>query len=118
MFLLFQIVSHIALVVKDMAGLRKKLSKLNVKSRKNVSVPNPAIKTAVDQVKKNILEFISTLLIARGEKFAYFKGLRSGPRRLLHRVLQLLQPGGVPNPTSGAKIAKNATSIAQYRNYS
>ena len=43
--------SHIALVVKDMAGLRKKLSKLNVKSRKNVSVPNPAIKTAVDQVK-------------------------------------------------------------------
>ncbi len=51
MFPLFQIVSHIALVVKDMAGLRKKLSKLNVKSRKNVSVPNPAIKTAVDQVK-------------------------------------------------------------------
>ena len=46
------IVSHIALTVtgKDgMAGLRRRLSELGVTSRKNVSVPNPALGKAVDQ---------------------------------------------------------------------
>ena len=36
------IVSHIAIAVSDMAELRKRLEKLNVMSRKNLSVPNPA----------------------------------------------------------------------------
>ena len=36
------IVSHIAIAVSDMAELRRKLEKLNVTSRKNLSVPNPA----------------------------------------------------------------------------
>ena len=36
------IVSHIAIAVSDMAELRKRLEKLNVTSRKNLSVPNPA----------------------------------------------------------------------------
>ncbi len=45
------IVSHIAIVVEDMIGLRAKLAKLGVKSRQNVSVPNPAegIDARVDQ---------------------------------------------------------------------
>ena len=36
------IVSHIAIAVSDMAELRKRLEMLNVMSRKNLSVPNPA----------------------------------------------------------------------------
>ena len=36
------IVSHIAITVTDMEELRKRLAKLKVPSRKNVSVPNPA----------------------------------------------------------------------------
>ena len=36
------IVSHVAIVVKDMAALRLRLGKMGVKSRKNVSVPNPS----------------------------------------------------------------------------
>ncbi len=43
------IVSHIALTVSDMTKLRKRLAALNVQSRKNVSVPNPALNQAVDQ---------------------------------------------------------------------
>ncbi len=43
------IVSHIALTVKDMSALRAKLANLNVQSRKNVSVPNPALKSSMDQ---------------------------------------------------------------------
>jgi flagellar hook-length control protein FliK len=51
------IVSHIALVVEDkMAELRTRLSKMGVKSRKNVSVPNPETEgTPVDQVRANQL---------------------------------------------------------------
>jgi len=36
------IVSHIAITVSNMEELRKRLKELNVKSRKNVSVPNPS----------------------------------------------------------------------------
>ena len=36
------IVSHIAIMVTDMTKLKERLTKMNVKSRKNVSVPNPA----------------------------------------------------------------------------
>ena len=36
-----KIVSHIAITVTDMAKLKKKLKKLNVESRRNISVPNP-----------------------------------------------------------------------------
>lgn len=45
------IVSHIAITVSNMTELREKLTKLNVASRKNVSVPNPADSDtgAVDQ---------------------------------------------------------------------
>ena len=46
------IVSHIALTVGDMDGLRKRLDNLGVVSRKNISVPNPELKTAVDQVRR------------------------------------------------------------------
>ena len=46
------IVSHIALTVGDMDGLRKRLENLGVVSRKNISVPNPELKTAVDQVRR------------------------------------------------------------------
>ena len=35
------IVSHIALVVKDMEALKERLRSLGVSYRKNVSVPNP-----------------------------------------------------------------------------
>ncbi len=47
-----QIVSHIAISVNDMVELRRRLKQLNVPSRKNVSVPNPADKDTgiVDQV--------------------------------------------------------------------
>ena len=46
------IVSHIAITIKDMDKLRKKLAKLGVKSRKNISVPNPTKgNIPVDQVK-------------------------------------------------------------------
>jgi hypothetical protein len=46
------IVSHIAITVSDMAELRVMFQKLDVASRKNVSVPNPADSDtgAVDQV--------------------------------------------------------------------
>ncbi len=46
------IVGHVAITVSDMTALRKKLAELNVASRKNFSVPNPADKDtgAVDQV--------------------------------------------------------------------
>jgi hypothetical protein len=49
------IVSHIALVVEDkMTELRARLKKMGVKSRKNVSVPNPGNGgTPVDQVRGN-----------------------------------------------------------------
>jgi hypothetical protein len=45
-------VSHIAISVNDMVELRRRLKQLNVPSRKNVSVPNPADKDTgiVDQV--------------------------------------------------------------------
>jgi len=35
------IVSHIAITISDMDELRKRLKEMNVKSRKNISVPNP-----------------------------------------------------------------------------
>ena len=45
------IVSHIALVVADMPALRQRLTDMGVKSRKNISVPNPELNQAVDQVR-------------------------------------------------------------------
>ena len=49
------IVSHIAIAVSDMTELKRKLEKLNVKSRKNLSVPNPADSETgiVEQVRIN-----------------------------------------------------------------
>ena len=49
------IVSHIAIAVSDMAELRRKFEKLNVASRKNLSVPNPADSETgiVEQVRIN-----------------------------------------------------------------
>ncbi len=46
------IVGHIAITVTNMPELRKKLELLDVKSRKNISVPNPADSDTgtVDQV--------------------------------------------------------------------
>ena len=44
------IVSHIALTVKDMDKLRKRLYDMGVVSRKIITVPNPELKTSVDQV--------------------------------------------------------------------
>ncbi len=47
------IVSHIALTVDDKMGeLRRRLKKMGVESRKNVSVPNPEANDApIDQVR-------------------------------------------------------------------
>lgn len=44
------IVSHIALVIDDMAELRRRLAQMGISFRKNISVPNPeADNSPVDQ---------------------------------------------------------------------
>ena len=47
------IVSHLALTVSNMPELRQRFQELNIKSRRNVSVPNPATEVGiVDQVQE------------------------------------------------------------------
>ena len=45
------IVCHIAIGVTDMPALRRKLTDMGVKYRKNISVPNAELKEPVDQVQ-------------------------------------------------------------------
>ena len=50
------IVGHIAITVSDVEEVRERLQKLNVQSRTNISVPNPADndKGIVNQVSSNL----------------------------------------------------------------
>lgn len=50
------IVSHISIAVTNMGALRQKLDQMGIRSRRNISVPNPKLGEAVNQVDEiNIL---------------------------------------------------------------
>ena len=96
------IVGHIAITVsgEKMDILRERLTSMGVKFRKNVSVPNPTVKSGpnkgrTDQVLLRILAQSLVALISFIYKCVYnalltpISGISTRSRRLLYRILQL-----------------------------
>ena len=63
------IVSHIAIAVEDMPELKKRLREMDIKSRKNISVPNPEEGVGEGSIVDQVTVLYLTLLPARVASF-------------------------------------------------